>query len=348
MDNKLLNIYLSRILSGFFIFFHKGKKYKLIYPNINIKYEAEIYALEEYEHNKFNDWIHEDSILDALVSMGVWTYNGDANLISLEKQIEDLKVDLYKNVLNPNMIKSIRKNLQNVKNTYNRQYNLRHSLDHYTPHGYSEMLKNYYLLINSIYDDKNNLVFSDINSVEYKYFEDLSTIITDNAIDIPLYKKIARSDIWRNYWSANSENLFDKSTINWTDEQKTLVVLTKMYDSVSQHPECPPDNVFEDDDMFEGWMIHQKRENERSKNKQRTEKMLEGKKLNKAGEIFLVANSQEEANNIYNLNENTQRHIIKERNHAISRSSNQIEDSQLPDVQRDMLNQINAKFKNRN
>jgi hypothetical protein len=344
-DNKLLGIYLSRILSGFFIFFCRGEKYKLIYPDISIKYEAEIYALEEYEKNKFNDWIHDDSIIDALVSMGVWTYNGDINLTSLEKQIEDLKVDLYNNVLNPNQIKNIRKTLNNVKNTYNKQYNLRHSLDSYTPYGYSETLKNYYILVHSIYDKNNLLVFKDINNVDFQYFENLSSIIIENTIDIPLYKQIARSDIWKNYWSANSDNLFSKSTIDWTDEQKTLVVLTKMYDSAYQHPECPPDNVFQDDDMFEGWMIHQKRENEKLKNKQKTEKMLEGKKLNKAGEIFLVANSQEEANNIYGLNDNTQRHIIKERNQIISRTPDQIDASKLPDAQRELINQINEKIR---
>lgn len=340
MDNKILAIYLSRILSGFFIFFCNGQKYKLIYPNMSIKYEADIYALEEYEKNKFNDWIHEDSIVDALVSMGVWSYNGDTNLTSLEKQIEDLKVDLYKNVLNPNQAKSIRKTLNNTKNTYNKQFALRHSLDAYTPEGYSENLKNNYLLAHSIYDKNNQLVFNDINNIDYKFFEDLSITIAQNIIDIPTYKALARNDIWKNYWSANSNNLFHNATIDWTDEQKTLVVLTKMYDNAYQHPECPPDNVFEDDDMFDGWMITQRRENEKSRNKNRTEKMLEGKKLNKAGEVFLVANSQEEANNIYNLNDNTQRHIIKERNQIIGRSDTAIDVNQLPDVRRELMSRM--------
>ena len=135
--------------------------------------------------------------------------------------------------------------------------------------------------------------------------------------------------------------------INWTDEQKTLVVLTKMYDSAYQHPECPPDSVFEDDDMFDGWMILQRRENEKTKNKNRTEKLLDGKKLNKAGEIFLVANSKEEAQNIYSLNDNNSRHIIKERENIIKNTSETIDVGQLPDVQRDLTMQTNQQFKNR-
>ena len=345
MDQRTLEIYLSRILSGFYIFFFNSKKYKLIYPHISIKYEAEIYAENEYNNNKFNDWIHDDSIIDSLVSMELWSYNGDLNLENIEKQIEDLKVDLYKNVLNQNKIKGLKKTLANLKNTYNKLYGIRHSLDQYTPYGYSELLKNYYILVHSIYDENNNRVFDNINTIDYKYFEALSLTINENTIDIPLYKKIARSDLWKNYWSANNDTLFDKSTVNWTDEQKTLVVLTKMYDSVYQHPECPPNNVFEDDDMFDGWLIHQRRENERIKNKNRTEKMLEGKKLNKAGEIFMVAGSKEEADNIYGLNTNSQKHIIKERNQLVFNSKESVNVTDLPDVQRDIRTQLNQKNK---
>jgi hypothetical protein len=345
MDQRTIGIYLSRILSGFFVFFHKGQKYKLIYPDISIKYEAELYAAEIYDDNKFNDWIMEEDIVHLLITMGMWSHNGDTNLKNLEKQIEDLKVDLYNNSLNPNKIKSLRRTLQNTKNTYNKQYSIRHSLDQYTAQGYSDYLKNHYILVHSIYNNKNEKIFTDINSIDYSYFEKLSDIINENTIDVTTYKTIARNDLWKSYWSANSENIFDKSVVNWTDEQKTLVVLSKMYDNAYQHPEAPPDNIFEDDDMFDGWMIFQRRQNEKNKNKQRTEKMLEGKKLNKAGEIFLVANSQEEANNIYSLNENTERHIIQERSSFINRAQKPIDSTKLPDVQRDLITQINQKNK---
>ena len=346
MDQRTLGIYLSRILSGFYIFLCGGEKYKLIYPDMNIKYEAELYAQEEYENNKFNDWIHDDTIVDTLVSMGVWNYNGDDNLKNLEKQIEDLKVDLYKNVLNPNNIKTLRRTLNNTKAAYNRAYEIRHSLDQYTPSGYSQTLKNQYILMYSIYTKYNILLFDNIDDIDFNLLNRISTTVAENTIDINIFRQLARSDIWKNYWSANSDNLFYKPTIGWTDEQKTLVVLTKMYDSAYQHPDCPPDKVFEDDDMFDGWMIFQRRENEKTKNKNRTEKLLEGKKLDKAGEIFVMANSQEEAQNIYDLNDHTSRHIIKERHITIQKNTEAIQDSSLPDVQRQIVVQTNDQFKN--
>jgi hypothetical protein len=347
MDQRSINIYLSRILSGFYIFINGGNKYKLVYPNINIKYEAELYADQEYENNKFNDWISEDNIVDSLTSIGLWTYNGDDSLKSIEKQIDDYKVELYKNFLNPSKLKSVKKTLSNLKNTYNRLFETRHSLDQYTLSGYCQLLKNNYIIVHSLLDENNHRVFTSLDNTDSTLLSVLSNIIGQNTIDMTVFKKIARSDTWRNYWSANKDYLFDRATINWTDEQKTLVVLTKMYDSAYDHPECPPDSVFEDDDMFDGWMILQKRENEKTRNKNRTEKVLEGKKLDKAGEVFIVANSKEEAQNIYDLNDNGSRHTIRERESVLKNSNQTIEDAQLPDVQRQLVMQSNQQFKNR-
>ena len=334
----------SRILSGSYIFLYNNQKYKLIYPDVNIKYEAELYAQDEYENNKFNDWIQEDQIIDCLISIGLWSYNGDQNLKHLEKQIEDLKVDIYDNFLNPKKVKSLKKSIENIQETYNRQYNLRHSLDAFTTNGYSQHIKNQYILIYSLFDSNNNRIFQSIEDADPIFLNNISNKISENIIEISTFRTIARSDIWKNYWSANND-VFDRASSSWTDEQKTLIVLTRMYDSAYQHPECPPDSVFEDDDMFDGWMIKQRRENEKNKNKNRTEKMLEGRKLDKAGEVFIMANSQEEVEQIYSLNDNNSRHIIKERNKVILQSPEQINDSALPDVQRNIILQTNQQFK---
>lgn len=347
MDQRTIGIYLSRILSGFYLFLYNNKKYKLVYPDTTVKYEADLYAQEEYDKNKFNDWIQDDNIVDTLVTMGIWNYNGDDNLKNLEKQIEDLKVDLYKNFLNPAKVKNLKRTLANTKSAYNRNFNIRHSLDSYTLTGYINELKNQYLLAHSIYDVNNHRVFDNLQNIDLKIFTNLSLEISSHTIDIETFRLIARNDMWKNYWSANNDNIFNRAVVDWTDEQRTLVVLTKMYDSAYQHTECPPDNVFEDDDTFDGWMISQRRENEKVRNKNRMEKTLEGKNLGKAGEVFVMANSQEEAANIYSLNDGSSRHIIRERNAVIKNTSGYIDDQNLPDVQRQILVQHNEQFKNR-
>jgi hypothetical protein len=342
MEDKTLSLYLSRILSGFYIFIYNEKKYKLVYPDIHIKYEAEIYAQEEYDKNKYNEWIAEEDIVYFLIDLGMWTFDGENKLIKLETDIENIKIDLYKSFLNPTKQKTIRKQLGKLRNQYNNLYNIRHSLDHITLEGYCNSIKNDYILSNSIYNSNEDLVFSGDN-VDTFLLKNISNYLSQNSIDITSFKKIARSGLWRNYWSANKHNLFDKPVINWTDEQKTLVVLTKMYDSVAEHPESPPDMVIEDDDMLEGWMISQRRENEKEKNKKRNEKLLPGK-LNNAHEIFLMASSKEEAKNIYSMNDQQSMGIIQERKNILSKGQN-IKEQNLPDVQRDLILQSNEKRK---
>jgi hypothetical protein len=87
--------------------------------------------------------------------------------------------------------------------------------------------------------------------------------------------------------------------------------------------------------MFDGWMIHQRRENEKIRSKNRTEKLLEDKNLNKANEVYIMASSKEEAQSIYNLNDNTGINIIKERSKTLV-PGKEIKEADLPDIQRDL------------
>jgi len=123
-----------------------------------------------------------------------------------------------------------------------------------------------------------------------------------------------------------------------------------MYENSRESPDCPPDEVFEDDDVFDGWMISERRKMEEEKKKRRTEKSLPGK-LDKAQEVFLMAGSKEEAENIYDLNDHENRQIIKERNQFIQYSNKkgdkEIAVTKLPDIQRDIITQSNELRKNR-
>lgn len=343
MDDRSLALYLSRILSGFYIFVFNEQKYKLVYPDINVKYEAEIYSQEEYEKNKYNDWIKKEDILYFLIELGIWPVDGENRLSKIETDIDNTKVELYKSFLNPAKTKTIRKKLNSLKKQYSNLINLKHSLDHITLDGYCESLKNDYILIHSICDLNNDYVFSFEGDIDTILLKNFSSYLSNYSLDISIFKEIARSGLWKNYWSANKNNLFDKPVINWTDEQKTLVVISKMYDSVYEHPEAPADIVVEDDDMLDGWMIVQRRENEKQKNKSRNEKLLPGK-LGNAQEVFLMAGSREEAQNIYSMNDEQSMGIIKERKNNILKQGT-IKEQNLPDVQRDIILQSNEKRK---
>lgn len=342
MDQNI-GLFLSRILSGCYIFLYNKRQYKLVYPSIDTKYQAELFAQKQFDKHKYESWINETEILDYLVENKLWTPNGDEELKKIEKAIDDLKIDLYKNFWNDAKKDNIQHQLDNLRQMHAKMYHTRHSFDNLTPSGFASTLKAQYIFIHSLFDKYNRRIFKSMKNIDFYKLNNIFDYVNNNLIDISMFKKISRSDIWRNYWSANKNNLFDKPVIDWTDEQKTLVVLTKMYDNAYEHPECPTDDIFENDDAFDGWIILQKRENEEQRNKAKAEKLLKGKNLNNANEVFLVAGSKKEANSIYGLNDSVGRNTIKERKSAIN-SSKIVKEADLPDVKRSIIAQNNKKF----
>lgn len=344
MDDRTINLYLSRILSGIYIFIYNNERYKLVYPDVTLKYEADFYAQQEYDRLKYNDWINDDELVVYLVDLGLWDFNGDDRLKSLENQIEDTKVELYKSFLDPQKTKIIKRHLSGLEHQHNQLYADKHCLDHITLNGYCNQLKNNFLLSRSIFDMDNKRIFND-NNTNVRILEDMSSHLISNNITTSTFKEIARSNIWKNYWGANQNNLFGRPTVDWTDEQKTLVVISKMYDSVYEHPDSPSDEVIKDDDMLDGWMILKRRENEKHKNQKRTEEMLP-KNMKNAQEVFIVGKSKQEVSNIYSLNDHQGRGIIAERKNALKQAGS-ISEQHLPDVQRDLVTMVNEKQKQR-
>lgn len=314
------------------------------YPNTNIKYEADLLAEQEYENLKYSGWYTLESIVHFLVNQGLWTYELDNQLEKMDKQLEDMKVDLYKNFLNPKGSERIRKDIARFHKRYNKLWQTRHSFDYLTIEGFCTEIKNQFLLTHSIYDENDEPAF--LQNRNYSLIKSMSDFLARKAILIHEYREIARSNQWHQYWNNSNSRLFDNAVIEWTDEQRTLVSLSKMYDNAREHPDSPSDEVFKDDDAFDGWAISERRKNEKERKKNRTESMLPGK-LKDANEIFVMANSKEEASNIYDLNDYQSAAIIKERNVVISKSKDNIKEQDLPDVQRDIMIERNQMRKQR-
>ena len=108
--------------------------------------------------------------------------------------------------------------------------------------------------------------------------------------------------------------------------------------------ECPADSVFEDDDMFDGWMIDQRRTRESDQKQKQVDTM---KNISdKAQEVFLFAPTREDADNIYNLNDEDSRRKIQQRQKFIS-DHGSVEAKDLPDTKLELRRQQNEEYKNK-
>lgn len=333
-------ILLNRILFGKTFFNFNNDRYILLSPSIEIKYEAALVYDTIINEEKFYDWIREDNAENIMIGLGLWNLDTNKNLKALEQKLDNLKVELFVNFMIPSKTKNIRSNIKNTKNSINKIYSTKQNFITNTLEGYANSIKHEYIICNTLYNTANKLVFdTNKNNKSFSLFNNLIQEIDQIMITTEHFKEIARDGLWRNYWNTSDKTkLFSGSSIELTDEQRALINISKMYDNVYEHPECPSESVIVDDDALEGWMIMQKRKNEVAK-KQNAFDATNNQNMKKAGEVFMMADSKDDVAAIVEMNTYEGKAILQEKLSYIDKVGS-VNDGELPDVQRSIQQQI--------
>ena len=333
-------ILLYRILSGKTFFYFNNEKYLLLSPSIDIKYEAALLYETIINDEKYYDWLREENSENIMIGLGLWNFETNKNLKNLEQKLDSLKVELFVNFMIPSKTKNIRSNIKNTKNSINKILITKQNFLTNTLEGYANSIKHEYIICNTLYNN-NKIVFD--NQKNYRSFSLFNSLIQEIdklMITTEQFKLLARDTYWRNYWNTSNKNhLFSQASIDLTDEQRALINISRMYDNVYEHPECPSDVVIEDDDALEGWMILQKKKNEAAKKQNAFNNSSTSENMKKAGEIFMIANSKEDTESILDMNTQESRSILQEKLSYIDKVGI-INDGELPDVQRAIQQKI--------
>lgn len=293
---------LYRIISGIYYINVADITYKVISPNLLTKQKAHQVYLDILNSNKFDMkcWLKKAQADKILEVNGVWNSDKEKELKKLEDRLEELKVDLYKKFQYVKRRTRIKKSISNLLDDIRSMKEQKHSMDHLTLEYYAETVKNENIICSTIFlEDK--LAF-DLDKTDTNLLTGILEEIKSKKVDIDDIRSLARHEIWQNYWGPAKENVFPLPVCNWTDEQRSLVSLSRMYDSVRESPECPSDDIIQDDDALDGWFIFQRKEREKEKKRNKVMDSV-GDKYKDAGEIFLVTDSVEEARDIYELND---------------------------------------------
>ena len=184
---------------------------------------------------------------------------------------------------------------------------IKNSFRNLTIEDYALGIKNEFIIMNSIYNAQNTLVFNnpDADDHEYKKLQVFIKEILEQNVIAKNLRDLAKSELWKSY--NNSSNI-DQNGFNITDDLRHLINLSKMYENVRQHPESPDDNIIADDDALDGWFIYQNRKVIQEKKKTSILSKVRGN--DNAGEVFILTNDKEETKEIIGLNdERTKKHI---------------------------------------
>ena len=346
MNDSEIELLLYRILSGKLIFFYKDEKYELRPANSLLRYEAQIIYDNILNEEKYSEWIREENVEKLLIGLGLWTKDTMTIISDLEKKIDNTKVELYKSAILTDKQKPIRKKLIDYKNQLSRIMSQKVDMTSNTLEGYANAIKNEHIICHTLFKN-NKRVFREIssgNENSYSYFNNIVNEINKNSIAIEDFKELARHQLWKSYWTYNKENCFHCSITELTEDQKTLVNISRMYDSVYDHPEAPTDKVIEDDDMLDGWMILQKRKADQSKTQQKFDNL--NPKLKNAQEVFIMTDGKESYEEVMSLNSEESKHKLREKVNFINVHGS-VSDANLPDVRRNIHNQAREMQKNR-
>lgn len=297
---------LYRILNGFYYIEYNDIRYKVIYPSILLKYKAQELYISILEDNKFDTgWYSDLQISILLNQQNIWNNEKETFLKAQEALLDSEKIALYQNFMNTQKRNSHKKTITLINKSINQLILEQKSLDYLTLRFFADTVKYEYIIMNCILDSRTDRkIFTDksLNNSDYKTIQDLSRIILSKQLHTYDLRQIAKSDLWRSYYQEH--DLFDRPAIHQNDDQRHLVKLTEMYDSVKQHPEAPNEDIIQDDDALDGWFLFQKEKSKQEKTKNQVLDRVGGNsKINKAGEVFVITNDRSEARAINNLND---------------------------------------------
>ena len=204
-------------------------------------------------------------------------------------------------------------------------------------HGVANYSKSCWIIENCTYKDGKKYDFSDM-SVSAVLSTHQEYLLSDSEV-----RQIAKADPWRSIWASFKKaggTLFETSATCYTTEQKNLILWSSMYDSIAESPESPSDEIILDDDMLDGWLIIQRRERELRTKQKAAEDIIGNEKIANSDEVYIVAKSEEDIQNIKELNDPQAKAIKQAREQALL-SEERTKQENLPDVAMDLQMQRN-------
>ena len=265
VDEGRLNFLTYQIVSGIKFITINSVRYKLIAPSKELKLLAEHVYQDTMQALRFDSLITKEKSKMFLLRLGIWSPNDDESLKRLETHLDDKKVTLYRALYDTDRQKSIRKMIKGAKKSVNKAYGRKHSLDYMTLDYHAFLTKRKFLVGMCLRDPQDKPVYDehDFEHSNSTVLEKVIEYLDTHLINIDEYRELARNDPWRSIWNVGKEAAMGLPVTDWTDDQKMLVTFAKMYDNAYQSMDCPSDEVFADDDMFDGWMINQRRTREK-------------------------------------------------------------------------------------
>jgi hypothetical protein len=321
----------SRIISGRTPIRLRGRRYLVAPPGRRDRaYGHEVYR-EELEKGLQEGLWDEEGLKLFLVQRGLWTESDEKALGAAPRDVETLKVNLFEARFRSEERAKVRKALGKVRSELGRLLAKRHSHDDKGAEYHATLMRVRYWVGCGLRTWSGKRVFR-----HEGFWQDTDGLLDEAVGAVALarpddseLRDLARTDPWRGLWNARraEASLFGVPAVDLTDEQRGLVSWSLLYDGARECPDCPPDDVFNDDDEFDGWLIKRKREG----GKESADELIKNEKIRNSQSVFVVADTMEDAKRVDRLNDPAARQMKRDRLNLI-RSKGEVSELEMPDT----------------
>ena len=344
MEGRRREYLVARICAGYLRFKISSDICLIIKPlTLEQKYIAQEIYNEAYEKAFEDNLLTDEEILDMMKKHGIWANIDDKRLEQIPKDIENKKVDLFESYFSSETREAIRGFLRKAEAQLIKTMGKRHVYDSSTCDGYASYYRWNWTIENSTYCE---------NGDKYDWSQaslsDVLSYYQENMLTETECRELSRMEPWRSVWNSGKKTggLFGKPSVDFTVEQNMLITWSSMYDSIAESSECPGDEVMEDDDALDGWLILQRRKREAQMGQASAGKVIDNEKIANAGEVFIMTgNTQEDMDRVSSLNSPHITAAKKSRFKALKDSGKPIEVQNLPDVRQDIKMESHNKMR---
>lgn len=337
--------FISCIRSGKSIVTTDDIKLHIIPPTLDQVMEScEVYN-EIYEKAFADEMMCESDMDSWMKEHGIWSDEEDKKIKGLKDDIERLKIEIYNARYDEKLKETIRLYIRAGERQLVDLLHLKNQYYNNTCEGVATTEKVSWLIKNTTTKDGKPYDFSEIG-LPYVIAQWQKTVLNEKDI-----RELSRNEPWRSIWIIHTKgqvDLFNNryNNLDYTINQKNIIVWSQMYDNIHESLECPSKDVIDDDDMLDGWFLIQAKKREQKTVENEFEKSVKSDKIKSSGEVFVMSKGSKHAKQIESLNTAGAKADKAQRMAVIKQQGTATQD-QFADVRREHGNKRAAMYKNK-
>lgn len=315
----------------------------IFHPTANIRYESNILYGNELDFAMNTGMMPSSDLVSSAIKMGMWSHKKDEYIEELYESIYDAKRSLLDFIFNKIKLEQHRKLLRDIENNLLSLLAEKSRITKDSAENYALMKQQRFLLskitkhndvfvwktINDFNEDTN---INTINFLVNQYFHEFN--FGNKAI-----RYLARTDPWRSMWKAakSGQSLFNKPICNWSENQIDIVRWSDIYDNIYGAYERPSDEIINDDDLLDSWIIRNNDKNTSNIKSNALDKM--SSKSNGGRKEVFVMTDKTGSKDIYSANDMITRAGIQAKQKVISEKG-VLKDIDAPDSKREIRDKL--------